>query len=172
MSSILNKTGSSMPVNVTDSLGPSGEEAGILDPVTAKGVVTSLGKDVHVEVHAQGKVQLVCSRCLTGFLEGFEVDCEGKFADRPEDYGEETEVEIFPLEGNTCSLDEMIVHEVLLGLPMKPLCRDDCQGLCPICGQNLNYEVCECSKNDKNVTPFGLKLKDALEERSKKDGRT
>lgn len=172
VSSILNKAGSSIPVNLTDHLGPYGEEVGISDPVTAKGVATSLGKDVHVEVHAQGSVQLVCSRCLAQFPSPFAVDCEGKFVDRPGDYGEEVEVEIFPLEGNTCSLDEMIVHEVLLGLPMKPLCREDCQGISPVCEQNLSEKTSDFHEDDKNVSPFGLKLIKALEERSKKDGRT
>ena len=41
-------------------------------------------------------------------------------------------------------LDQLVREQCYLALPMKPLCRDDCQGLCPMCGTNLNLERCDC----------------------------
>ncbi|MGB9809870.1 MAG: YceD family protein, partial [Caldanaerobacter sp.] len=40
------------------------------------------------------------------------------------------------------------LHFVILSLPMKFLCKEDCKGLCPICGTNLNYGSCSCKRED------------------------
>ncbi len=47
----------------------------------------------------------------------------------------------------TLELDEVITSDILLNLPSKFLCREDCRGLCPDCGANLNRESCGCAKN-------------------------
>ncbi len=46
----------------------------------------------------------------------------------------------------TLELDEIVISDILLSLPSKNLCRDDCKGLCQICGQNLNEGECSCNK--------------------------
>ncbi|MGI6643852.1 MAG: YceD family protein [Bacillota bacterium] len=173
VSSILGKPGSSLPIEALGDLGSVGEELGLCGPVTVGGVATSLGKDVYVQCRAEGETELVCSRCLSPFLKAFAVDCEGKFVDHATSAEEqETEVEIFPLEGTFCGLDEMIGHEIVLNLPMKPLCTDECKGLCPACGGNLNEGDCGCQKEEVGPSRFGRKLLEAFEERSKKNGRT
>ncbi len=172
VSSILGKPGTSLPVETSGDLGAVDEELGLAGPVSVRGVATSLGKDVYIQCHAQGKVELVCSRCLSPFSRAFEVDCEGKFVDQVDNKGQESEVETFPLEGAVCDLDEMIGHEIVLNLPMKPLCSEECKGICPVCGKNLNQGDCGCSRKDGGPSPFGRKLLEALEERSKKHGRT
>jgi uncharacterized protein len=60
-----------------------------------------------------------------------------------------------------------ILHEqVLLALPMKPLCKVDCKGLCPTCGTNLNVKSCDCPKEQFNPNLDALiELKRRLEER-------
>ncbi len=45
-------------------------------------------------------------------------------------------------------IDEDLRSELLLALPMNPLCSNDCQGLCPVCGTNLNKSQCKCIKED------------------------
>jgi len=47
---------------------------------------------------------------------------------------------------------------VILSVPMKPLCKEDCKGLCPVCGANLNYE--DCGHTQEKVDPRLLKLKE------------
>ncbi len=51
----------------------------------------------------------------------------------------------------TVELDEVVISDILLDLPQKNLCRSDCKGLCPKCGQNLNSGKCECE--GKTVDP-------------------
>ncbi|WP_377077376.1 YceD family protein, partial [Ruminococcus bicirculans (ex Wegman et al. 2014)] len=48
-------------------------------------------------------------------------------------------------ENNTLDLDELAISDLLLQLPTKILCRDDCKGLCYVCGQDLNEGKCNCS---------------------------
>lgn len=58
------------------------------------------------------------------------------------------------------NLSELVAEDILLKLPSKILCREDCKGLCPICGQNLNYGVCSC--DTRTIDPRLEKLKELL----------
>jgi uncharacterized protein len=141
-------------------------------PVTLKGVATSTGEGIYVQANAKGTIRLVCSRCLSMYDHRFAFNCEGRFDKDPISTisDDENAIEVFPLEGDSCSLDEMIRHELMLNLPMKPLCRPDCKGFCPACGTDLNKEDCRCTRPRKEATLFGKKLLEALDERSKEDG--
>jgi len=57
-------------------------------------------------------------------------------------------------------MDEIIKQLIYLSLPMKSLCNDDCKGICPYCGVNLNNEICQCERN--LTDPRFDKLKDLL----------
>ncbi|MBW3611645.1 MAG: DUF177 domain-containing protein [Actinobacteria bacterium] len=56
-----------------------------------------------------------------------------------------TEGETQPLQGELIDLEPVAREAVLLGLPLAPLCRDDCAGLCPRCGADRNQSPCDCS---------------------------
>ena len=53
--------------------------------------------------------------------------------------------------GKSLDVDSRIREEILLDWPMKPLCKDDCKGLCPNCGKDLNSDPCSCQVNKPNV---------------------
>ena len=176
VSLILKEPGESFSFDMKGTVGEltvAGGSAEIPGPLTVRGVVTSLGDGVYVQASVRASVTLLCSRCLSSFERPVDLSCEGKFtgdvlAKESED---EEDVETFPLEGTFCHLDEMIRHEIVLSLPMKPLCSDECKGLCPKCGKNLNEGDCDCIAPKAPPSPFGRKLLEALEERGKKDGR-
>jgi uncharacterized protein len=48
------------------------------------------------------------------------------------------------LDGNIIDIDEMLYPEIFINLPTKVLCRDDCKGICRVCGKNLNQGECGC----------------------------
>jgi len=162
-----------MPFDLVEEIKAPDDDLKIIGPVTVRGVATSLGKEIYVQAHVTGSTELICSRCLTPFTKPFDVDCEGKFTESgtEQEESEEDAVEVFPLDGASCVLDDMIGHEIILSLPMKPLCDPDCKGLCPVCGSNLNEGECDCRKAEDDISPFGRKLLEAMEERSKKNGR-
>ncbi len=173
---ILKTPGAGMPFEVEGEImladpEDEGEGPGVF---AVRGVATSIGDGVYVDAHAKGTVELVCSRCLSTFTKQVDLDCEAKFVENPQDrsHEDQDEVEIFPMENGVCDLGEMVRHEIVLNLPMKPLCSPRCKGLCPVCGANLNEVECDCEKPAPGETVFGRKLLEALNERGKKNGRS
>lgn len=99
----------------------------------------------------EAKISLICSRCGSEFT----TNLEGSFS---LDY---------PGKGNEATLDvtDDIRQEVLLGYPMKALCRPDCKGLCRLCGQNLNER--DCGHKVKPLERPLSQLKDLLKKKGK-----
>ena len=58
---------------------------------------------------------------------------------------QEKDTEIAFYSGDFIEVSDIIREQILLGLPMKPMCREDCKGLCPYCGKNRNLEACNLS---------------------------
>ena len=102
-------------------------------------------KDGKVKVIVKGTSTAVmpCDRCLSDVDCKVEVDSEFVL-DEPDSYAEcEEEAEAF-LNGYELDTDLCIHNELTMGLPMKVLCKDDCKGLCPVCGRNRNEGECGC----------------------------
>ncbi len=105
-----------------------------------------------------------CSRCLDSTKIKINEDFVAFFLPKEE----EPKVEYLKLktidldtlyyEGEILDLKFLIREIVLLAIPMKPLCKKDCKGLCPNCGANLNYEKCSCEK--VSIDPRWAKLKE------------
>jgi len=85
-----------------------------------------------------GEYESECSRCLRPVHAGFADDVQELFEADP------IEGETYPLEGEEIDLELPVRDTVLLDLPAAPLCRDDCAGLCPVCGVDRNETECEC----------------------------
>lgn len=101
-------------------------------------------------------LELPCSRCL----ERFAMPADSRFDLRyqphahPAGSGHEAERQIEEDDLSTAFYDndqidlgQLMGEQFYLSLPMKPLCRDDCRGLCPICGTNLNRGTCDCERD-------------------------
>ena len=84
----------------------------------------------------------ICDRCGEEFESATRLDLEAVIGEN----ADEDDPDIFPLYGDEADLDEIISTLFILGMDTKMLCREDCKGLCPNCGKNLNYGPCECRK--------------------------
>ena len=86
-----------------------------------------------------------CARCSTDFTREMDMLFEHKLAQTLVDDGNDDYIETpdFKLE-----LDDIVISDILLSLPQKNLCKDDCKGLCQICGKNLNEGDCSCDKRE------------------------
>lgn len=108
------------------------------------------GEEVLVQGHLAARVPQVCGRCLEAFTVRVATDVGTRFAPSPSrgrDEGRELTADDLELDfyaGDLLDLDRLIQTEVMLGLPMKPLCREECRGLCPVCGGNRNSNPCAC----------------------------
>lgn len=129
-------------------------------PIHVKGILTQLEEDV---VYFSGKLSAVadtvCGRCLSPVQEPVNIEFgEIVYADgKEEDYDliSEPEGEIFDVE-------EFIENLLVLKLPMKFLCDEDCKGLCPTCGTNLNTSECDCKEHQ--IDERFAKLKELLKD--------
>ena len=122
------------------------------------------GKTLEFKIETTYTLELTCSRCLEKFKKEFRENAIYTVQVGTEKFEEEKELttdEILMLFIPTEELDTVpILREiVLLSIPMKPLCRPDCKGLCPVCGANLNYTTCEHVKTkEKKIDPRWQKL--------------
>lgn len=112
-------------------------------------VVNSGDKELLVTGTVQGTAQATCGRCLDDFelplvgeIEGYWLT-EDPGDDVPEDLAED-EFEVIG-ENRQMDLFPFIQAALVLALPFVPLCREDCKGLCPQCGKNLNDGPCDCA---------------------------
>lgn len=86
----------------------------------------------------------VCRRCAVAV--GGRIRCEVKerFTEPGARYGDPDDDEAYPIVGDELDLWPMVRDAVVLELPLAPLCRPDCRGLCPWCGADLNQASCSC----------------------------
>ena len=98
----------------------------------------------------KGELVIACSRCLEKFVYKVDIKLEEELP--KDDIPDFTEVDI----------GHILNDSLLLAIPPKPLCSDDCNGLCAKCGQNLNHAECECEK--EVIDPRLAKLEKLLED--------
>ena len=106
--------------------------------------------DIRLRAHYSAGFEILCARCL----EPVQVPLEGDFdlIFRPSSASSEAgehaitpdETEIGYYQESGLLLEDVVREQVLLSLPSRTLCRADCKGLCPRCGQNLNQAKCSC----------------------------
>lgn len=122
-----------------------------------------------VRSNLHSTVEMTCSRCLTEFAFPVRFQIEDEFhptidimtgarLPQPQDVDEATLID----DHHILDLTEIVRQELTLALPMVPICRNNCRGLCPICGKNRNNESCD--HIDEDVDPRFAKLKDLLDE--------
>lgn len=92
------------------------------------------------ECKFQGVVTLDCVRCLEPFEQALSAEFSDVFSYKNVEFTESGLV--IPEDGNI-DLDPLVREYLLLDSPIKPLCKPECQGLCIICGENLNLNTCE-----------------------------
>jgi DUF177 domain-containing protein len=103
--------------------------------------------------HVKTTLELACGRCLESFTLSVDQPFDLRYQPHARNTGEgEREIEEDDLttafyENDEIDLGQLMREQFYLALPMKPLCSDDCKGLCPICGTNLNRGACDCSRN-------------------------
>ncbi len=135
-------------------------------PVETEIVVQSKGEDYFLDGQVQATLTLACDRCL----EEGAYPLEGKLrvwlvsAVRPDRDPDKDHVMVLADQQPEVDLAEVVAECVYLERPQKTLCREDCKGLCPSCGTNLNREQCGCETGEIDERWSALlKIKQKLE---------
>ena len=128
--------------------------------------IKKISKKILVEGNIKTQLELECSRCLEHFPSSIDENFQVIFEPSSPNVNEE-EVELkkedlnieFYKEG-IIDLTEVVREQILLSIPMIPICKENCQGLCPYCGENLNHKKCSCEK--KTIDPRWSKLQNLI----------
>jgi len=126
-------------------------------PVSVVGTVRNIAGMLRLELTLDTVLSCVCDRCGAPFEKPFHVSLERMLADELED---EENDDILLLDDGGFDLGELARETYILNMDTKLLCREDCKGLCPGCGVNLNVEDCRCQRE---IDPRWAKLAGLLD---------
>lgn len=128
-------------------------------PVSVVGTVRNIAGMLRMDLSIDTLLSCVCDRCGAPFEKPFSVTVERLLAQELEDE-ENDEILLLDADGGL-DLYELVREIFILNMDTKQLCREDCKGLCPGCGANLNHEQCRCKKA---VDPRWAKLAGLLDQ--------
>ena len=161
LSKIMDMPGAIVPFSTSVDLSDLqyGNSYPVTEPVTAEGQVRNTAGVLVMTGSIQTTIHGICDRCATEFDREIEFPLDVVLV--TELANEENEDEwVFPLEGDSADLDDIVRTVFVLNLDSKLLCKEDCQGLCCRCGKNLNDGLCSCQKE---LDPRFAALKQLLE---------
>ena len=132
---------------------PADDDFRIVAPVSLAFDVFKDKQQFRLAGEVKATLQLACSRCLEPFSMPVDQTFDLRYQPHAHNTGEgEREIEEDDLttafyENDEIDLGQLMREQFYLALPMKPLCTEACEGLCPVCGKNLNRESCDCKRN-------------------------
>jgi uncharacterized protein len=144
-----------------ESLPALGDDAVVAEPVTGEIVLRGTAGGVTVRGQVRTTVSCVCGACLRRFPIPLAVEVSEDFGPRSaasgagdaQKAGERIELTagdfLVPVDaGDVIDVTEVVRQQLVLALPIAPRCRDDCRGLCPRCGADLNDGPCGCAPHE------------------------
>ncbi|MBC5647235.1 YceD family protein [Christensenella tenuis] len=137
-----------------DGIPDLSEEIDFARPLVLDAEYSVLDRKVSVKGTFETALNTVCDRCL----EEMETRVSYRFDETFFRDGMQEE-EDYTYAGGLLSLDKMVYDAIVLSLPHQLLCSEDCKGICPACGQNLNSGSCGCKQKDTDETNPFAKLK-------------
>ncbi|MGM9991879.1 MAG: YceD family protein [Candidatus Bruticola sp.] len=122
-------------------------------------VVSTGNGELSVHGRIKARVFLACSRCAAEYSESLDIDVDERFVpegslelERDEEI-EADELCVFGYDQNELKIDELTRENIIASLPYRPLCSQECRGVCPQCGQNLNEKTCMCGSSEEEIDP-------------------
>jgi uncharacterized protein len=146
-----------------DQLGGESDVYTVVAPVS---LVFDIYKDkdkFHLRGVVKTTLEMSCGRCLEPFRLAVDAPFDLRYQPHaPQHEAGEREIEADDLdtayyENDEIDLGQLMQEQFYLALPMKPLCKDDCKGLCPTCGTNLNKATCDCKTDWEDPRLAALK---------------
>ena len=137
-----------------DELNPVDERVRLTGPASVKGKVRLSGNQVFVDGHIEARAQVECDRCLQPVEAPVSADFALEYISGTDyessDVVELTEAEMLVsvFDGEAIDVDEIVKEQILLAVPTRMLCREDCKGICPECGVDKNKGECQCVTDD------------------------
>lgn len=118
--------------------------------IAVKGTYVGTTESISIEATVTATVVSRCARCLSEVTLPITAEMHAVFAQEPDP----EDPDQYCFEAPTLELTDAIRDAVVLELPLRFLCSEDCKGLCSKCGTNLNTGTCTCQKGDDDLNPF------------------
>ena len=146
-----------------EDLNPVDERVSLTAPANVTGTVRLAGNELFVNGHVDTRAQAECDRCLKPVELPVSADFALEYitgsAYESSETAEltESEMSVSVFDGDAIDVDEIVKEQILLAVPTRMLCREDCKGICPECGIDRNTGDCNCVTDD--VDPRWAALK-------------
>lgn len=151
---VLKNSGASLDIVFDETLDMIKDGIGTVvftGPVHVEGKVKNFNDMLELDVNASVPYMTQCDRCCESLTGTVEVHIREDIAETPT--GPDTTLPVdddkYFFTGHSLYLDVIVSEALLLGTPVYNLCRDNCLGLCPLCGANLNSAACACASQSK-----------------------
>lgn len=122
----------------------------VLEKTTVNLTATRETRGVHVRGCVRADIQMTCARCLdllpyplvAEFSQYYQSNTQHRMVGEIALQKKDLDIGFFS--GDFIDVSDIVCEQILLNVPMKPLCQDKCKGLCPYCGKNRNHDHCGC----------------------------
>lgn len=145
VSNIKNSKDAQLKIEESDNLEFFNAHLGELEfkePVFLKGTIFNIGDEFLLKGCIKTVVQLNCCCCNKPVDRKINLLIEEVFSN------DDAQNEVWVFNGNIIELNPVIISNIALDIPMKVLCKEDCKGLCPKCGHDLNESDCNCDMTE------------------------
>ncbi|MBD3164982.1 hypothetical protein GF324_00120 [bacterium] len=132
------------------------DETHFTRPIDITGVIENEPRTLDIRLHVRTTGEYVCDRCAIDFERPFDVDVRVMVLKREAQDSDEEETEGMLFLGknqDTLDLTDEILDALMLDVPIRVLCREECMGLCTLCGADLNEEPVVCLKREGDNRP-------------------
>lgn len=165
VSSILKEFGGKITVSGEIVLGDTdflGELYHFNEPVFINGSISNNGQSLSFKADCSGRMHTKCARCMKDIDVNIEFNVEETLVQDDGSISEDSDIILF--DGHTVDIDDIVINSFLMSISGKYLCREDCKGLCPKCGADLNEGDCGCERNE--IDPRWAALADLMKNNS------
>ena len=121
-------------------------------PLQVQGAYVFDGKDFTLTAEARTVLDETCARCGKAFQRPYEFSVSERFT---KSLAQDDPEESYSYMGDRMDISKAVMDNFYLHLPLVSLCREDCKGLCPVCGANLNETQCTCQPTEAK-NPFSV----------------
>ncbi|MBI1729565.1 DUF177 domain-containing protein [Candidatus Acetothermia bacterium] len=162
-----NSPGQNFPFDWTEESEPvdhKGQPLKLTRPVHARGKALYQSGVLHIQLDLETELETECSRCLTSVRIPVKLHEFLEFIEEPKEGMNHVLIEEYSFEHGLDEMDLLpyATKLAISSLDIKPLCRPDCQGLCPTCGKDLNQGICKCALAAEKGDPRLKRLKELL----------
>ena len=141
----LKQAGQPFSFSLEETLGPlsyGGRVIELAAPLSVSGAYAFDGKGFSLQARGNTVLCCKCARCGEPFQQAYAFPVNERFTKT----SDPNEDEMYPYTGERLDLDQAVMDNFYLHLPVASFCKEDCKGLCPVCGVNCNQYACACGE--------------------------